>query len=122
MKHTIKVFVFLNLITSMSLKRASLGENDKLVAVSVLYRHGARGPSSSYPNDPYLDVTYWPNGLGQLVDTWRNFLINLGLNDLIGIFKENDVTLDIAERLTDEEMKEITPPIGKRKIFNQGSN
>nr|XP_023015681.1 testicular acid phosphatase homolog [Leptinotarsa decemlineata] len=78
MKHTIKVFVFLNLITSMSLKRASSGENDKLVAVSVIYRHGARGPSSSYPNDPYLDVTYWPNGLGQLVDEGKLGQFNLG--------------------------------------------
>ncbi|XP_074037783.1 uncharacterized protein [Leptinotarsa decemlineata] len=49
----------------------------------------------------------------------EEFLNNLGLNDLIGIFEENDVTLDIAKRLTDEEM---ILPFGKRKIFNQGSN
>lgn len=32
---------------------------------------------------------------------------------------ENDITLDIAKRLTDEEIKEMIPSVGKRKIFTE---
>ncbi|KAJ8975114.1 hypothetical protein NQ317_017976 [Molorchus minor] len=40
--------------------------NDKLC--KCLYRHGDRSPISSYPNDPYYDPSYWPNGYGQLLN------------------------------------------------------
>lgn len=30
-------------------------------------RHGARAPIATFPTDPY-DVTFWPNGWGQLTD------------------------------------------------------
>ncbi|XP_074033993.1 uncharacterized protein [Leptinotarsa decemlineata] len=49
----------------------------------------------------------------------EEFLNDLGLHDLVGIFKENDVTLEIAKRLTDEEIKGIIASIGKRKIFKE---
>ncbi|XP_074025808.1 testicular acid phosphatase homolog [Leptinotarsa decemlineata] len=56
----------------------STKNSDELVAVAVLYRHGDRGPISSYPNDPYFDIKYWPNGFGQLVDQGKLNQFNLG--------------------------------------------
>lgn len=39
-----------------------------LVFVSALYRHGDRNPVASYPTDPYNNLSYWPNGWGQLTN------------------------------------------------------
>ncbi|CAG9864365.1 unnamed protein product [Phyllotreta striolata] len=41
-------------------------ENNTLLAVAVIYRHGDRSPSKSFPNDVYFNETYWPMGFGQL--------------------------------------------------------
>ncbi|XP_025425537.1 prostatic acid phosphatase-like isoform X2 [Sipha flava] len=41
----------------------------KLVFSSLLYRHGDRAiTDQSYPNDPYLNKSYWPMGYGQLTN------------------------------------------------------
>ncbi|XP_018574860.1 uncharacterized protein LOC108913732 [Anoplophora glabripennis] len=40
---------------------------DELVSVVALYRHGDRSPISSFPNDPYYNSSYWPEGYGQLL-------------------------------------------------------
>lgn len=31
-------------------------------------RHGARTPQSTYPNDPYINQTFFPYGWGQLTN------------------------------------------------------
>ena len=38
------------------------------VIILQLYRHGDRTPVASYPTDPYNNVSYWPNGWGQLTN------------------------------------------------------
>ncbi|XP_019872643.1 prostatic acid phosphatase [Aethina tumida] len=41
---------------------------EELISVTVIYRHGDRTPTSFYQNDPYSNLTYWPEGLGQLTN------------------------------------------------------
>ncbi|KAG5884678.1 hypothetical protein JTB14_000375 [Gonioctena quinquepunctata] len=43
-----------------------------------LYRHGDRAPKTSYPNDPYYNISYWPDGLGQLVNQGKLRQFHLG--------------------------------------------
>nr|CAD7443698.1 unnamed protein product [Timema bartmani] len=51
----------------------------KLVLANVIYRHGARAPVTSYPNDPYLDQSvYWPRGYGQLTQLGEQMHYELG--------------------------------------------
>lgn len=33
-----------------------------------IFRHGDRNPIDPYPNDPYRNLSYWPEGLGQLTN------------------------------------------------------
>lgn len=37
-----------------------------------IFRHGQRNIEKSYPNDPYKDVVYWPEGFGQLTNVSEN--------------------------------------------------
>ncbi|XP_030763632.1 venom acid phosphatase Acph-1-like [Sitophilus oryzae] len=60
----------------------STGE-DTLVLSHVLFRHGDRTPDSFqelYPNDPYLNETYYPYGLGQLTNAGRVKEYNIGVS------------------------------------------
>ncbi|XP_063706342.1 venom acid phosphatase Acph-1 [Culicoides brevitarsis] len=47
--------------------------------VGVVFRHGARNPTESYPNDPYLNYN-WPGGLGALNKKGIKQMYNLGKN------------------------------------------
>ncbi|CAH0548762.1 unnamed protein product [Brassicogethes aeneus] len=42
--------------------------DDKLIAVALMFRHGDRTIITTYPNDPYKDLKYWPEGFGQLTN------------------------------------------------------
>lgn len=42
--------------------------------VSVLFRHGDRTPTDSYPNDPYKNYR-WPGGMGALTGV-RKMILN----------------------------------------------
>ncbi|XP_056644161.1 venom acid phosphatase Acph-1-like [Diorhabda sublineata] len=45
-----------------------------LKLINVMFRHGNRtinGIDESYPNDPYLNMTYFPYGLGQLTNAGK---------------------------------------------------
>nr|CAI5844104.1 unnamed protein product [Callosobruchus analis] len=49
-------------------------ESSSLVHIHVLFRHGNRTADSQaelYPNDPYLNYTYFPHGLGQLTNAGK---------------------------------------------------
>lgn len=37
-----------------------------VILVNVVFRHGDRNPIDPYPNDPYRNLSYWPEGYGQL--------------------------------------------------------
>ncbi|XP_076261962.1 lysosomal acid phosphatase-like [Rhynchophorus ferrugineus] len=62
--------------------------NETLKQIHILFRHGERSPSSSYPNDPYKDYK-WP-GLGYLTNKGKYQMYNLGIylrslyNNLLG--------------------------------------
>ncbi|XP_065172701.1 prostatic acid phosphatase-like, partial [Atheta coriaria] len=48
-----------------------LGDESTLKSVVVVYRHGDRTPVDPYPNDPYLNKSYWPVGFGQLTNVGK---------------------------------------------------
>ncbi|XP_018579599.1 venom acid phosphatase Acph-1-like isoform X2 [Anoplophora glabripennis] len=52
-----------------------------LVLLNVLFRHGNRTADSQaelYPNDPYLNETYFPYGLGQLTNAGKKREFSIG--------------------------------------------
>ncbi|KAJ8957112.1 hypothetical protein NQ318_007327 [Aromia moschata] len=84
MREQIFLFVFAIIFTNSSCKNIfainsySEAEADELVSVVVLYRHGDRSPISSYPTDPYIDSSYWPEGYGQLLNKGKERQYQLG--------------------------------------------
>jgi len=51
---------------------------DTLKLVHMLYRHGDRTPTETYPNDPYKDVSSWPVSWGQLTNEGKQRHFALG--------------------------------------------
>jgi len=49
-----------------------------LSTLAVIHRHGDRNPIKTYPNDPYGDIKYWPDGWGQLTIAGKRRLYALG--------------------------------------------
>lgn len=39
-----------------------------------MFRHGERNILDTYPNDPYDDESYWPEGYGQLTNVRANHI------------------------------------------------
>lgn len=63
--------------------------SNKIITKKKIFRHGNRtpnGPEELYPNDPYLNETYFPLGLGQLTNVEKSILKKPKLN-LIEIFR-----------------------------------
>ncbi|XP_008192813.3 venom acid phosphatase Acph-1 [Tribolium castaneum] len=59
----------------------NVADNDTLVLLHVVFRHGnrtANGPEELYPKDPYLNETYFPFGLGQLTNAGKVGLYSIG--------------------------------------------
>ncbi|CAH0548761.1 unnamed protein product [Brassicogethes aeneus] len=52
--------------------------DDKLIAVALMFRHGDRTIITTYPNDPYKDLKYWPEGFGQLTNDGKKRHYHLG--------------------------------------------
>merc|ERR1719369_675623 len=51
---------------------------DTLRLVQLVFRHGDRNPVLFYPNDPYKDESYWPEGPGMLTPIGHQQLVRLG--------------------------------------------
>ena len=51
---------------------------DTLRLVQIVTRFGDRNPVFFYPNDPYSNASYWPQGLGVLTTTGQGELTRLG--------------------------------------------
>lgn len=49
-----------------------------IVFANVLYRHGDRTPTWSYPNDPYNNESFWPVPYGQLTNLGKHQQLLLG--------------------------------------------
>jgi len=47
----------------------------------------------------------------------EEFLNSLGLNKYVATFKEQEIDLDVARKLTEDELKELGLPLGPRKKF-----
>ncbi|KAI2805931.1 hypothetical protein RDWZM_009417 [Blomia tropicalis] len=48
------------------LQNVGANESPQLEAVFVVIRHGDRTPTSFYPNDPFRNESFWPEGVGEL--------------------------------------------------------
>lgn len=48
-----------------------------LEMVNILFRHGERSPTETYPNDPYINFP-WPGGLGQLTNRGKLQMYDTG--------------------------------------------
>ncbi|KAJ8968867.1 hypothetical protein NQ317_008123 [Molorchus minor] len=77
MKNIIIVVQFLNIICFISCINVR-SANDTLVSVAVLFRHGDRAPKTSFPNDEYYDLSYWPMGYKQLTNRGKQRHLELG--------------------------------------------
>ncbi|KAJ8956322.1 hypothetical protein NQ318_015060 [Aromia moschata] len=79
------------------------GESE-LVSVAVLFRHGDKTPTTSFPNDPYFNLTYWPMGFGQLTKRGKMRQYELGKwlrNRYSSFLADEYFSKDIYVRSTD---------------------
>ncbi|KAG8338349.1 hypothetical protein J6590_000008 [Homalodisca vitripennis] len=44
----------------------------------VVSKHGARAPTHTYPRDPYRNITFWPEGAGQLTKVGKRQMHRVG--------------------------------------------
>ena len=57
---------------------SAYGQASTLKTLGILHRHGDRSPITAYPNDPFGDLAYWPDGWGQLTIDGKKRLYKLG--------------------------------------------
>ncbi|CAG9807128.1 unnamed protein product [Chironomus riparius] len=79
----IRVYKLFNLLFGVFVVNLTLCDavdlnEGKLIAASVIFRHGDRTPVEPYPTDPYKDPKFWPVGFGQLTNTGKQQHFELG--------------------------------------------
>ena len=57
---------YLALFGNASQLNSQFNSNLSLVAIFSVIRHGDRSPTEFYPNDPFQNESYWPEGIGEL--------------------------------------------------------
>ncbi|XP_011701328.1 PREDICTED: venom acid phosphatase Acph-1-like [Wasmannia auropunctata] len=89
--HIFDNYLLIVIISLNTILIAALTSEVKLV--NVIFRHGDRTPDSTYemfPNDPYLNYTFYPTGFGQLTKEGKKREYSLGkflrfrYNDFLG--------------------------------------
>lgn len=68
----------INVFLSQICDSSSVESQGKLVFVHVLYRHGDRNIIEPYPNDPWKEKSYWPEGFSQLTKIGKQQHYELG--------------------------------------------
>ncbi|RWS10302.1 Lysosomal acid phosphatase precursor-like protein, partial [Dinothrombium tinctorium] len=62
----------------LSAYKSFADDSEHLLCVAIVSRHGDRTPVKFYPNDPYRNESYWPDGLGELTQMGKKRMFNLG--------------------------------------------
>ncbi|XP_044261275.1 venom acid phosphatase Acph-1-like [Tribolium madens] len=65
-------------IIGLGVKSSDSESVKNLQLLHVIIRHGARTPADTYPNDPYINETFYPVGWGQLTNKGKLDLYNVG--------------------------------------------
>ncbi|XP_054169316.1 prostatic acid phosphatase-like [Oppia nitens] len=72
-----------------------------LKLLQVIHKHGERSPMSWTPNDPYHDIKYWPEGLGELTAKGKYQMYKIGQfirNEYKTYFGDNISPRDVYAR------------------------
>ncbi|KAL5278624.1 hypothetical protein ACFFRR_003323 [Megaselia abdita] len=59
--------------------RFDSSKKDTLQLLHIVFRHGARTPADTYPLDPYVNETFYPNGWGQVTNSGKDKLYKMGI-------------------------------------------
>ncbi|XP_063241774.1 prostatic acid phosphatase-like [Bacillus rossius redtenbacheri] len=127
-----KMTYLTNLLLVLILNQVLASEENlgTIIFSSVLYRHGDRSPTRSYPNDPYNDVArYWPRGYGQLSEIGEEQHYRLGsylrqrYSDLLPLtynyndthIRSTDVDRTLASALCN--LAGLYPPSNKSRVW-----
>ncbi|KAL1506684.1 hypothetical protein ABEB36_006004 [Hypothenemus hampei] len=86
--------------------------SNTLIQSHIIFRHGNRTPDSFqelYPNDPYLNETYYPYGLGQLTNAGklREFTVGTSLRKRYQTF--------LSDMFLSEEVEAISTDFNRTK-------
>ncbi|XP_066149410.1 venom acid phosphatase Acph-1-like [Euwallacea fornicatus] len=96
---------------------------DSLELLHVVFRHGDRTPDKSaiYKNDPYINVTYYPVGNGQLTNAGKRKEFNIGKelrSRYLNFLAEDIFTLDIVDaRCTDYNRTKMSLQLVLASLF-----
>ncbi|XP_018561726.1 prostatic acid phosphatase-like isoform X2 [Anoplophora glabripennis] len=93
---TVVTIIFLTITILVSIQAKPL-EGRQLELLHVVMRHGIRTPASTYPNDPYVNHTFYPVGWGQLTNEGKVQLYDIGkfLRERYGDFLGNHYSPDL---------------------------
>ncbi|RWS01558.1 lysosomal acid phosphatase-like protein 3, partial [Dinothrombium tinctorium] len=93
-----------------------------------LHRHGDRTPFETYPNDPYRNDSFWPDGFGRLTLHGKLRMFRLGKylrNRYVSFLTDNPREVKIRSSITDRCLNSVQlimagayPPKG-RWVWNQ---
>ncbi|KAK0157701.1 hypothetical protein PV328_011406 [Microctonus aethiopoides] len=126
------VTIFGILMGSLIVSSTSIGHKEhrnSLQQVAIIFRHGDRTPTETYPNDPYVNYT-WEDGWGSLTKRGMLQLYNLGAwlrNEYDSLidkkFKSSQVQIksSYADRCimsAQALLAGLFPPIKKDKFIN----
>ncbi|RZB39347.1 venom acid phosphatase Acph-1 [Asbolus verrucosus] len=65
-------------VIALGVHSSANDETKELQLLHVIVRHGARSPADTYPKDPYVNLTFYPVGWGQLTNQGKLDMYNTG--------------------------------------------